>query len=326
MDQTLKEIELVLEQFIRAVERQDIEAVSALLTEKACLYSSNLGNTEGKSEISRRFRWKGPQLSYVRIRGFANHTRYHNGVAQQSVILAGLLDDTAAEYKPLRVYSRFCITYQKEKDDWKISVIRNVLDWIFGELGYVKDWWDLPNDENYMGCSSSPIIGELDAPWIVIPQNDAVLSVKEEIQNVYYRYAFCLECGDYISMKEILCEDVVFDDYAIDEKGTITHLRFNGIRELYQNFKSLRHHFSTFEHAGILQKIEQKDETHAEVEMFNGPNFPFIAERRENRDCLTPMYRYRNTLVYQDGKWKISHFLHEPTTERIPYEEGRYFY
>ncbi len=349
MGKTQKAIEQVFIEFLKAQENNEPERLNAVLAGDVELYSGNLGNTCGIDEVKEAFRWKGTELSFARYRGFANYIRYKGDKAQQSVVVMALVDDCSEKYRPMQFSCRYYITWSKKEEGWRMQVIRSNLDWMFGPFDdeegwffrdahysapvpslpapmpfeypeYVRGWWPKFDNTSWLGHFPSEILGELDAPWIVIPEDESELTPEEEIRAVYSRYAICLETGNFRDMGNELDPDVIF--YYRDPRD-----RAVGVRQLWRNMKDELFHAAVYEHVGVAPEITiDGDEAEMKIYRIGPREIPYRTSLPENRDYIVASNRYTINLHRVDGQWKIYQFDHMPCFDRIPFDEDTYLY
>mgnify|MGYP003196442029 FL=1 len=171
----------------------------------------------------------GSQHSLFGIKNFVNdipksdvfHSRICNyacrigeGEAQQVahvVCVAAKFEKGSNEPKTFEFTAMFANHWIIKEKGWLIDEIRMDLVKHGGDLESFEEAWyfDIPNAKWYPGVHFPCILGELDSPWNKIKNPvDCGLSDKEQIMEVFAKYAYAIDHNIFGHMENVLTEDV----------------------------------------------------------------------------------------------------------------------
>lgn len=176
--------------------------------------------------------------------------------AQQSANLIAI--KSLNEGKELKYYQfagLFCNSYIKTNEGWKISECRFDLFREFGNLDMAEGWNHMIPTIGWFEEIRLPVInGDLDAPWIRVENRDSVGTDEEQIEEIFYRYAFALDTCSFSLMKDLLAEDisVVMPPFGTMEKPM-------NKRDFMTTLMTHRHSERFMQHTGEFQSIHIKE-------------------------------------------------------------------
>lgn len=262
----------------------------------------------------------GSQHSLFGIKNFVNdipksdvfHSRICNyacrigeGEAQQVahvVCVAAKFEKGSNEPKTFEFTAMFANHWIIKEKGWLIDEIRMDLVKHGGDLESFEEAWyfDIPNAKWYPGVHFPCILGELDSPWNKIKNPvDCGLSDKEQIMEVFAKYAYAIDHNIFGHMENVLTEDVTS---IMPPWGDMTK------RKWIEALKFHRQCDRYWTHPGKLYEvIIENDKAHAVIYRMSGHNqktHPYHYTKA-NIDIEHACARYVFDFRKEEGAWKI---------------------
>ncbi|MDE5910206.1 MAG: nuclear transport factor 2 family protein [Lachnospiraceae bacterium] len=309
------EIYQVFCQFVEALRIGQPKRIRNLCTEDCLADMSTVGSLVGVDAIVEALKWPGPELQ-IRKSAIQNLVIRNDGrIAQQSAYVTNIFaQDDGEQVYPFVFGGIYCNSYIKTENGWKLNHIRYDLSYEFGNNSYVKDHWTLLDYVIYHG--HEPMINtELDAPWVVIPEDAEPYTDEEQIIDAWFKYAFGLDLGDYYLTKDAATDDIVLEFSS--HKGHGVH---RGMRA-YNNFlKSIHHKESAIFH-GVRVGVVKVTGDEAIIVTPRGEE-QRLRNRIMNRDNIHSLFTtsvyYNTARKCEDGVWRINKMRYMIETHMSP--------
>ena len=311
------EIKKKIELFVMALEKDDMSLLDKVMLQNIEFYSTHLGNIAGLNSLKEKLRWKGngTDINFAKYYVFNYVCFSEKDRAQTSFYINGLvgIDDDDGFY-PMNFGGKYAVSWTKWNDEWYMQSIRYVLDFIDQNNIFIRDWWNSINHNFYDGHNPTTIISELDSPFRVIKHREESLDDQEQIEELFYKYAWAIDTADFNLLYSVFTEDL---------DGQFHHSKGKGIRHAVEMFIHLRHKEATFQHTVSFQKIEVKG-NHAKALIYRHEPHRLGSKVlwKENKNVMFWTQKWENEFRKEDGKWKISVFKSIPKVfTEIPSEK-----
>lgn len=233
-----------LQTFIKAWESGDTDSIDETMLEAPFTNFSIFGPVYSREILKYRLRGscKGPVPSRFRLTNPV--CRVQGDHAQQSAVLSGVFVDGSRE--DYLFCGMFVNSWVRTEKGWKISRLDfDLMDDNTAVITFdkkkrihkTKHWegglalpdWNLIADEAevYDGCRLPSICGELQAPWLVIPEDPKDMTDEEAIRDLFYRYAFAVDLRTVSLLPDIFVDGAAMKLSTYGEFG-----REKGIQSL----------------------------------------------------------------------------------------------
>lgn len=204
------EINEKLQTFIEAWESGKTDCIDETMVEAPFTNFSIFGPVYSREILKCRLRDSGRSVVPSQF-GLSNQVcRVKGSRAQQSAVLTGVFADGVRE--DYRFCGMFVNSYVRTEEGWRISSLdfdlmedntaavtfdkkKRIYRTKRGSKELALPEWNLIEDEAevYNGCRLPSICGELQAPWLVIPEPPEDMTDEEAIRDLFYRYAFAVD-------------------------------------------------------------------------------------------------------------------------------------
>lgn len=240
------------EQFITALETNNLSIFDSLFDDNTMFNSNTLGKFLGVNEAKARFDWKGSPISVSRYRIY-NHTLFvQNDTASQVAYIVALVGRTSMGYlHHFQFGGHYQISWKLISGVWKIVDLRYCHDMEFGNTAFVDGWWRMIDYSIFNGYEDHPIDSKISAPWRKF-KDMSDWSDEEQIIDTYNRYAWGIDENDFEIMGSALSDSVIADingKIITPKKELITFLRSKRLKE------------NTMSHVGKVDHIEIEEDT-----------------------------------------------------------------
>lgn len=296
-------IKEVFLKYVNALESDNMNALTTILSDKVILESTNYGNAVGKAKVIQKLKWQGINTNYARYKifDFVAFTEGNRG-CQSAVVtaLVGLNEDDYFHYFNFSGY--YLNDYIKENNEWKISHIRFNLDMEDGNTVFVKDWWKLIDYRYFEGSINYPIVSELNNPWINIQNPDCLGTEEEQVLDSYYRYSWGIDHADFDLFQTCLDDNVTLfgSKEPLTKEDVIRYMKYKRYKE------------ATMEH---IWKIDSID-INADIAILKTKRYEphrmgttKFNKQNMNYDFYTGNFEYifvkKDGKNYRDGGWKM---------------------
>jgi hypothetical protein len=241
MDGELQAILKVKDEFTQGIRENDFLQRRHIFTEDVSADYSNTGKAQGIEAVIKILSCHRPESACLKQNVENVITGYMGKNARQSfhmIMLYGLYDENA-QFHYMQYGGTYVLSYKKTGDSWKISGILYDLCWLEGNSYWVKDWKMI---DFHMPKTHAPVINCIrDGVVRCIPENEAVLTDKEAIEETLYLYAWGIDTEDYGIFRERALPDLVVEDgyHGRIFSGNETWIEF--IRSLNEKEPCLHH-------------------------------------------------------------------------------------
>lgn len=305
------EIKKVFDQFITALESNDMELLNAVLDENVEIYSSALGEIKGIEEAKEKLAWKGAPLNYGKIRIFNNVLRQKDCFAAQSVFFVILIGKEVASFmNHFQCAFLNAIEYSCKGGEWKISRIKSNMTFECGNTLLVAEHWNLIDYSKYDGNDLKLIDAHKNSPWELVPETDEELSDEEKIMQCFRKYNWNIDTGEFDCLPDIFTENLFNAEFG--------HTCREDFIEMLQDkrFKMVSYHGKTMPKEACWNHIS----TFKNLKINGSRAFADIYRFEPNRIGTRFIHKYNmNTIYYSliwhiefiketDGAWKMDKF------------------
>lgn len=314
--------------FIEAWRDDDMETLKSYLSTNILADISMTGHHEGIHDVCNGLRWPGPQMDIRRITINSFIARSHNNIGQQSAYTQHIYaqEDEENVY-PFTFGGQFFNSFIKEDGTWKISHIRFDLCYEDGNNYFVKDKWKLMDYGILYG--HLPMINpELEAPWIVIPNDDEPLSDEEAVFELEYRNNIGMDGGAFHLSHEIF-SDEIFLNYSSHQNvnknySTASDGDYHGRKDAINYFKGKQHKEARLQHIVAMAELTfNENRTKAKAYMlrseYNRTKNHIFNQKTIHCQPLSAVHEI--DAVQENGIWKMKRMSYYPIMEFIPIDD-----
>lgn len=303
----------VFNEFINALEQDNVSNLESILDENIVVDSSALGIITGKQKVMAGFTWKGMEIDYHKIRIFNNVIREHNGIVYQTCFSVHTL--AKEENNFMNIFQCVFLNAIQYVNNKMVSIKSN-MTCEHGNSLLVSNWWKLIDYSVYEGSGRHIIDGNNDSPWLNAPINNDKLTDEEQIKEIFYRYEFDIDTDNFDDLLSIGIKTCNFEgmepnshtwaNYLKDKRHRITVFKSKKIpREVCWN------HISSFKSLKV-----NGDRAHAEIYRYEPNRIGTRFLHKYNMHTICYSHIWNADFIKIDGKW----FL-----EKYTYPEELYF-
>lgn len=243
-----------------------------------------------------------PDVFHIRVANYA--CRMANGMAQQSATVICRVAKFVEEngIKASEFSAMFANEWKKTDDGWKMSEIRMDIVDKSGDYDEFFENWHFEDGKAkwYQGVHLPVICGELDSPWIKVPEAEDVLTEEEKLMDGFYRYTFGIDTLSFEHVWPVFADDfvAVMDPWGqLDKRGFLSTIKFHR--------QSARH----WTHSVVPEKIEiNGNEAYLRLYRMAGHaqrKHPLVITR-ENVDTEHACARYEIRARKEADGWKVT--------------------
>jgi len=202
-------IKEVFDQFITALESNNMALLDEVLDKEVEIYSSALGEMKGIEEVKEKLCWKGEKLNYSKIRIFNNVIRQKNDFASQSVFFVILIGKEVSSFmNHFQCAFLNAIEYGRKDGAWKICKVKSNMTFECGNTLLVADHWNLLDYSKFDGNDLKLLDTHKNSPWELVPETDEEFSDKEKIMQCFRRYNWIIDTNGFNDLTDILTENL----------------------------------------------------------------------------------------------------------------------
>ena len=192
--------------------------------------------------------------------------------------------------------------WQKTEQGWRCIEMRMDLPDHHGDFSDFSDLWFYEEGKAkwFAGVHLPCISGELDSPWVRIPEPENVLTDEEQILAAVSRYAFGIDTVSFSNLPEAISKDIVVNMApwgAMDYREFIATLKYHRQPDRY------------WTHPCKLESCEiHGDAADLRLYRMSGHrqrNHPLVLTR-ENCNHEFACARYEIKMKRENGAWKIA--------------------
>lgn len=204
-----KEIYRIFAILVDAIRSDELDVLKEILTEDCIADYSTYGSTTGIDNIIEMLKWPGPecQVKKTTIWNFVARSNKEGYGQQYAYIQAINAIDDGMNIFPFTYGGRYCNSYIKTEQGWKISHIRFDLVYADGNTCFVENHWKLIEGDRHSGHRPM-IVPELDNPWDVIKEDCEPQTDEEQIFELQFKKVFGIDTGDFRETISIMTDDM----------------------------------------------------------------------------------------------------------------------
>lgn len=234
------------EQFVIAVQDNRPFNMREILAHDVLFETQPMGIFRGADEVVRRFIWRGPSLDISRHQIFNHSLHIKKDTASQTGYVVALAGHKVNGYLHHFQYGgHFVNKWRREGGEWQLEQMKYQQDMEFGNTSFTAGWWKMIDYTIYGGYEFHPIDAGRDTPWRNYSEDE--LPVKEQIADVYNRYAWGIDENDFEITASALTEDV----YA-----NIPGAPLHGRKPVLDMLKGKRDKENTMSHVGKIAGMD----------------------------------------------------------------------
>ncbi len=319
------QIRSLLERLVQAWESGDVSSLKEMILPNAWIDFSMFERGISVKGLEKEFSVRARKTDFIRFElyNYVGMTEKKKG--QQAASLIGIFaDPNDGQWTRYAFEGSFANSLCKTEAGWKFSAIRFELQdesstpWAriysdgihaipgskchpaLGDRSFIANW-RYPDHDIRIGWFPDrrlpPINAELDAPWNAISNRDDPGTDEEQIQEVFFRYAYGVDYGCFNFYKDVFTEDAMMiysDEQPYELRSVIDMLKL----ERQGSCRCL--------HTGYFTQITingDKAVAHLRLRMIQ------MGEPEEITEELIKKYlmwsRYRLEYHKVDGQWRI---------------------
>lgn len=306
-------------QLVKAWESADVSDIDDMILPDAYIDFTIFGRDIGREKLKELLGERPRKTEFARFQLFNNVCLVEKGRAQQSVAMVGVYaDPNEGEWTRFGFEGTFANSFVKTKEGWKFSAIKFQLTnedstlWCRlltsgiaqvkgpGDLSFVSHWPYPKHDDRvgwHPGTRVPAINPEFDAPWYVIKNRENPGTEEEQIQEVYWKYAYGIDFDCFRLYDEVFTEDACII-YGDDRPYTK--------RSVQEFLKAERQGSCRCVHVGFFTEVNVDGNT-AEGKLYlHGPMLQ--AEGKLTEELVKKRFvwaRYNLSFAKENGQWKI---------------------
>lgn len=295
-------IKIAFDKFVNAWESGAVDLLDDIVAKDTGAVFSIFGECHGREALKQHLKQRKP-FTYVRIES-GNFIALIEGTrSYQSGCVVGFFgleqEDTYSSYE---WGGNFCNIWEKKDDRWMLIDIRFDLQDDLGDLSLVDNW--IPINDTigwYSGVALPAISGELDTPWVRCKNRENIGTDREQIEELYYRYALGIDCNTFSLLEDVFSEDLVLNMAPF---GTMSKRTFIATLKVHRQAFTRRWH-----HVGYFEHIDIHGDTADAVLYRREPYRKWPLEMTKDLEKANIIAaRYDVKCVKENGKWRISRF------------------
>lgn len=290
-------IEEVFDQYVTALETNDMDLLDDTLCEDVVVSSSNLGEIRGLNTVKMKFSWQGMPLDFSKIRVFNNVIRSDGNKAYQSVFLVMIFGKEINSFMNIFQCAFLnTLEYTKGLYGFKIAKINCNMTFECGNTLLVSGWWNLINYSTFDGNDFAIIDSHKNSPWEQVPNTEVPLNDEEKIKQCFYHYNWLIDTNNFGDLSNITTENVYYSKagqvcradwmYFLEEKRS-RKVIYNNV-EMYK--EACWNHISTFKSLEINGSTATAD----------------IYRFEPNRIGTKFIHKYNINTIYYSATWHIT--------------------
>ncbi|REE07125.1 SnoaL-like protein [Paraburkholderia sp. BL27I4N3] len=291
-----------LDMLLNAWSTRNSNELRQLFTSDAAFTSSAHGEALGGAGVAEQLIDATLQRANLRLNSTNHYVTGHDAKACASAYIYGQFVPPRGGPSSLTFGATVVLELELLEGEWRISTLRLNVNWLEGDAKIVTGWRQpIGNREWKIGDPVPVVVSELDSPWLQFPQRSIVGTVKEQIAEVYARYAWGLDLADFGHLKQCYMDD------AAGNFAPIGILK--GLRSIVSHLKEFRRPWPWMQHFGVPLRIEA-DEENGTATMTVGRVIPQRAAKVDGE----PLYgaHYVMKLRRVDDQWKLTWSEYNP--------------
>ncbi len=319
----------VFDQFITALETNDMDLLDCVFDPEAKIISSAHGELNGLENIKKGLLWKGEKMDFKKIRIFNNVNRAATDYAYQYCYLLVLIGKEVNDFmNHFNCGFRMTVEYKKKDNDWKITEVRAAMVYECGNSMLVMDQWKLIDYAKWEGCEPIIIDPHRDCPWLKVPVSVLPQTAVEEAAECFWHYNWLIDTDDFDSLLLLTTDNV-----AQTELGQKNHTDF--VRWLQSKREKWVEYHGTkvpkeacWSHISTMHNVEVVGDDYIIADFYrvepNRLGNKFL--HKYNMDALVYTAIWHMGFVKKDGVWLMDKWVYESASiEDLSQGERRYF-
>ena len=205
-----EQIQQLLDHVVQAWASGDWSGADACFTDDAVLASSQHGVQRGVAAIRAAFLRDRERAPHLRLQT-SNH--YIGGADGQATVSAYLFGELrASPLFPGLLFSASLVLELTASPPRRVRRWRLAIDWIEGEADLVPHWNLTPTEAAWPAAPRLPLLAsKLDLPWPHVRDFSLAGSAQDSAREVFARYAWALDQGDFALLASCFTEDALAD-------------------------------------------------------------------------------------------------------------------
>lgn len=298
-----QEIKKAFNMFVKAWETGEMELLDYVIAEDAAAEFSIFGECHSREGVRGRLVCH-KSYTYKRIETGNFVALIDGNHAYQSACVVGMFaDDSGDVYRNYQWGGNFCNIFTKMDGRWLMTDIKFDLQDDIGDRSLVEKWIPI-NDQIgwYEGVALPVICGEIDVPWYRCRHRENKGSDKEQIEELYYRYALGIDCNTFRLLEDVFSEKLVMNMYPF---GIMNKRTFIATLKVHRQAYTRRWH-----HVGNFKSIVIEGNEAKCVLYRNEPyrNWPLVMSKSLERKQIVSARYDMEAVKEEDGKWRIRKF------------------
>ncbi len=319
-------IRKMTEELVKAWETGETDILDDLILTDASIEFTMFGRGICIAELKHWMSERARPVSYTRFDIVNYVCLMEQGKAQETYSLIGLFADKAkGNWEQFQFEGIFANTVLLTENGWCFGSIKfeltdaNTSIWpkMFndgitvipsgGDDSFVANWLVKQHDDRigwYPDKELPIIVPEVDAPWTVISNRENIGTEEEQIEEVFYRYAYGVDNGLFELYEDVFTDDAVikyFDDQPWDKRTVTEMLKFEkqgGCRVIHTGFHK------------DIRIFGDRAVGYVYLRSITAPDYLPITEGMIRKRWIWA--RYRLEYVKRDGKWRIHRLFFYP--------------
>ncbi|MES2171655.1 MAG: nuclear transport factor 2 family protein [Actinomycetota bacterium] len=198
----------LFDQFVKALERNDMSLLDDVLASDVVIRSSHLGDIHGLDDAKKALAWRGLPITLANIRVFNNVVREAEDVAHQRAYLVMLFGSEVDGFlHHFQCGFHTTVAYARESGAWKVSEVRMNMAYETGNTLLVANWWKLMDHDQFEGNNLHLIDKNDQSPWVLVPETQEPLSGEETIRQAFLHYAWLMDTYDIPGVAAVTTEN-----------------------------------------------------------------------------------------------------------------------
>ena len=199
----------LLDTVVQAWASGDWDGAAACFAPHATLASSQHGLQRGASAIGTALRRDLERAPHLRLQTSNHYIGGADGLATVSAYLFGEL--RASPLFPGMLFSA-SLVLELTAAPRRVQRLRLAIDWVEGEAELVPHWNLAPGDSGWRMPPRLPLLAsKLDLPWPHVRDFSLAGSAQDSAMEVFSRYAWALDQGDFALLASCFTEDALAD-------------------------------------------------------------------------------------------------------------------
>ncbi len=268
---------------------------TAMFSPNIALFSNQHDQTEGADAVAQAFAAdRSRQIAVYAL----NH--YLAGNDNQAALSAYVHGSLGAGEHRATFNGRAILRFTHSDGQWLITQIRLQL---YPDQGRINGWPQDADERRWRSKQNTAvIISELDSPWALFPHNQLQGDDREQIHELYARYAWGIDLADWALLS---------DSFSADARTDLTPMgKRSGHREVYGQLRGFREATGELWHAATALDIRFTDDGQR-ADILLGRT---ISEQAFNTDgqALYGAHYKAQAVRGSDGVWRYAIFEYTP--------------